>query len=86
MAMYSYVYYANTSLNLSIQLLYTFCTDTKVYMYNVHSVQCMCNDSHFCPPGCHLLYIIASRVSRKNKGKVSQFFGQNVTNDTSTPV
>ena len=57
-----------------------------VYMYNVHSVQCMCNDSDFSPPGCHFLYIFASKVSRKNKGKVSQFFGQSVTNDTSTPV
>ena len=46
----------------------------------------MCNDSDFCPPGCHFLYIFESKVSRKNKGKVSQFFGQSVTNDTSTPV
>ena len=36
-------------------------------------------------PGCHFLKIFASKVSRKNKGKVSQFFGQSVTNDTSTP-
>ena len=35
--------------------------------------------------GCHFLNIFASKVSRKNKGKVSQFFGQSVTNDTSTP-
>ena len=31
------------------------------------------------------LNIFASKVSRKNKGKVSQIFGQSVTNDTSTP-
>ena len=57
-------------------------------MYNVdlHSVQCMCNDSDFCPPGCHFLYIFASKVSGKNKGKVPQFFGQSVTNGTSTIV
>ena len=55
-------------------------------MYNVHSLQCICNDSDFCPPGCHYLYIFASKVSRKNKGQVSQIFGQSVTNDTSTPV
>ena len=36
-------------------------------------------------PGCHFLNIFASKVSRKNKGKVSKFFGQSVTNDTSTP-
>ena len=36
-------------------------------------------------PGCHFLNIFASKVSRKNKGKVSQIFGQSVTNDTSTP-
>ena len=36
-------------------------------------------------PGFHFLIIFASKVSRKNKGKVSQFFGQSVTNDTSTP-
>ena len=60
-------------------------TCTLVYI-SVHSVKCMCNDSDFCPPGCHFLYIFASRGSRKNKGKVSQFFGQSVTNDTSTPV
>ena len=35
-------------------------------------------------PGCHFLNILASKVSRKNKGKVSQFFGQSVTNDMST--
>ena len=29
--------------------------------------------------------IFASKVSRKNKGIVSNFFGQSVTNDTSTP-
>ena len=39
----------------------------------LHSVQCMCNDSHFCPPGCHFLYIL-----------VPQFFGQSATNGTST--
>ena len=36
-------------------------------------------------PGCHFVTIFASKVSRKNKGKVSKFFGQSVTNDTSTP-
>ena len=36
------------------------------------SVQCMCNDSDFCPPGCHFLYIFASKESHKNEGKVSQ--------------
>ena len=36
-------------------------------------------------PGCHFLNIFASKVSRKNKGRVSQFFGQSVTNDSSTP-
>ena len=36
-------------------------------------------------PGCHFLNIFASKVSRKNKGKVSNFYGQSVTNDTSTP-
>ena len=36
-------------------------------------------------PGCHFLNIFASKVSRKNKGKVSNFFGQSDTNDTSTP-
>ena len=35
--------------------------------------------------GCHFLNIFVTKVSRKNKGKVSQFFGQSVTNDTSTP-
>ena len=35
-------------------------------------------------PGCHFLNIFASKVSRKNKGEVSKFFGQSVTNDTST--
>ena len=61
-----------------------------MYTYNVHctstvhSVQCMRNDS--CPPGCHFLYIFASRVSRKNEGKVPQFFGQSATNGTSTIV
>ena len=51
------------------------------------SVQCtsMCNDSDFCPPGCHFLYIFASKESHKNKGQVSQIFGQSVTNDMSTP-
>ena len=57
-----------------------------MYMSNVHSVQCMCNDSDFCPPGCHFLYIFASKVSGKNKGKVPQFFGQSATNGTSTIV
>ena len=46
----------------------------------------MCNESDFCPPGCHFLNIFASRVSRKNKGKVLQFFGQSATNGTSTIV
>ena len=50
------------------------------------SVQCMCNESDFCPPGCHFLNIFASRVSRKNKGKVPHFFGQSATNGTSTIV
>ena len=36
-------------------------------------------------PGCHFINIFASKVSRKNKGKVSEFFGQSVTNDTSNP-
>ena len=36
-------------------------------------------------PRCHFLNIFASKMSRKNKGKVSNFFGQSVTNDTSTP-
>ena len=45
----------------------------------------MCNDSDFCPPGCHFLYIFASKESHNNKGKGSQIFGQSVTNDTSTP-
>ena len=36
-------------------------------------------------PGCHFLNIFVTKVSRKNKGKVSQFFGQSVTSDTSTP-
>ena len=35
--------------------------------------------------GVPFLNIFASKVSDKNKGKVSQFFGQSVTNDTSTP-
>ena len=39
----------------------------------------------FVLPGCHFLSIFASKVSRKNKGKVSKIFGQSVTNDTSTP-
>ena len=35
-------------------------------------------------PGCHFLFIFASKVSLKNKGEVSNCFGQSVTNDTST--
>ena len=34
---------------------------------------------------CHFLNIFASKESHKNKGQVSQIFGQSVTNDTSTP-
>ena len=56
----------------------------QLYTYNV-SPTCMCNDSDFCQPGCHFLYIFASKESHKNKDKVSQIFGQSVTNDTSTP-
>ena len=37
-------------------------------------------------PGCHFLNIFDTKVSSKNKSRVSQFFGQSVTNDTSTPV
>ena len=39
-----------------------------------------------CPPGCHFLYIFASKVSVTNKGKVPNFFGQSVINITSTIV
>ena len=77
--------YANSLMKKKLKSLHV---RTLVYMCNVrvHSVQCMCTESDFCPPGCHFLYIFASRVSRKNKGEVSQFFGQSVTNDTSTLV
>ena len=61
---------------LHVKLQCTFCA----------SVQCMCNESDFCSPGCHFLNIFASRVPRKNKGKVPQFFGQSATNGTSTIV
>ena len=66
-------------------------------MYELKIVQCndyiqynactsMCDDSDFYPPGCHFIYIFASKVSGKNKDRVSQIFGQSVTNDTSTLV
>ena len=63
-----------------IRALFITCTNSSI---PVHA-QCMYNDSDFCPPGCHFLYIFASKVSRKNKNKVSQFFVQSVTNETST--
>ena len=57
----------------------------KIITCRNSSVQYVCNDSDFCPPGCHFLYIFASKVSYKNKGEVAQIFDQSVTNDTNTP-
>ena len=59
------------------------------YTYNTHTVYCTGDMAWhvylaLVLAACHFLNIFASKVSRKNKGKVSQFFVQSVTNDTST--
>ena len=53
-------------------------------MYNLHSVQCMCNDSYLCPPGCHCFTLLRQECQVQINA-VSKFFGQNVINNTSTP-